>query len=425
LLVLFTAVFVSLNVSRHQQISPIDEYVYLDYTAQIFDIGVLPMGSQTGEVARNYISCLGVAGYGEFNPEACNSGDYTNDSAYPYEGQTSADLYPPMYFVVSAAVAHSLSYLFDVDFLDGARLSGALWLAAAAVMLYLTLRRLKIDTLTALAAPLIMASSLASWWSSTFVSTDVTALLAGAITLYALVRYLQRDGRAWFLIFISVFVTLLKFQNILAVAILATVVALQPIFSSDGVNRFGMRVTSWRRSLIVAASSLLAALFSQVIWVAIRQFMAVGNPTDQGISGLITPDALLSETVKFIAGMAWGASGPQNVAALPLVIATITTWLLIGGAVSASISDKRISFLGTLGFSWIAVSFVSAPLLGIAIYLSTGTSFSLPARYGLSLFPIGLALVAVGLGSNRIWRSLIRIFAVLAAVGSLFPVMSQ
>lgn len=414
-----------MNVSWHDKISPVDEYVYLDYTAQVFEHGILPRGTETGDVARGYISCLGVAGYGEFNPTACGTGDYSDDNAYPYAGLSSADIYTPIYFVVSAATANVLMSTTNIDFLSAARLSGVIWLAGAAALLYFSLLRLRISALAAVVAPLLLISSVPAWWSTTFISTDATAIFSGALMLFFLVHYLQRGRGAWLLVLASGLVTLLKFQNIMAVAVAAVVIALSARFTEIEESSLRMPVGALRKRFLVALSMIFTALGAQIAWFLIHEKMAISEPAEQGVSDPLTVSALLAETTKLISGMAWGASAADGMHPLNIVVASITTWLLIGGAVAASIASKRVAFLNSLGFAWLGVAMLAAPILGILIFIASGFYFHLPARYGLSLLPIGLAISTLALGRAPVWRFLLPSFAVFSVAVGLLPTMHQ
>ena len=425
LLLIISGFFVSTNVFQHTQISPIDEYVYLDYTAQVFEVGILPQGSQTGDVARNYISCLGVAGYGDFNPEACNSGNYSEKDKYPYSGKSSADIYPPVYFWVAAAFANTLKTFAGIDFLAGARLSGIFWLGVSAVMLYYSLRKLQVPRITGFSASIILICSIPAWWSNTFISTDASALFVGSIGFYGLISFLQGSWKPWHLLLFSVVATLLKFQNIMVLGFLSLAIAISPTIKENYLEKYSFKHLKPKKAILTAIYILSSALITQMSFLLLRKVMAIGPIAQQGVIGELTIGAILSESTKFISGITWGSSSPETLPATAAVIATITSWIIIGGTVAASISERRIGFISFLGSIWILVAMISAPLLGIAIQFMAGPYFSLPARYGLSLLPIGLAISVITLGSNRYWRYLISAFAVFSTFVMLSGIVTQ
>lgn len=414
-----TGLFVGTNVAQHEQISPIDEYVYLDYTAQVFDVGILPQGSQTGDVARNYISCLGVSGYGKFNPEACNSGDYSNKDQYPYSGKSSADIYPPFYFWVAAASANSLKTVANLDFLTGARLSGFFWLSASALLAYFSLRKLKVSKIMSFSAGVILVTSLPAWWSNTFISTDATAMFAGSISFFGFLSFAQGKWKTWHLILLSVLLTLLKFQNIMAVGFLALMILLLPLTAKNVLDNFEIKQQKFKSVAFTAISILLSALTAQILFLLLRKSMAIGPIAQQGVQGKLTVGSLIAETTKFISGMTWGSSSSETLPSVAVVSAIITGWILIGGTVAASVSQNKFGMRVALGYAWIAVAMISAPLLGIAIQVMAGPYFSLPARYGLSLFPIGLIIAIMSFDKFKIWKIAISLFTIFAFLTSI------
>ncbi|MGK0740678.1 hypothetical protein ACSHWG_02170 [Leucobacter sp. Z1108] len=426
ILALISSAFVVNAAQRHTQVSPVDEYVYIDYTAKIPEQGVVILGDETGDLAREYISCQGVAGYGEFNPDACRTGDFSEDEEYPYAGKTAADIYTPLYFAVAWAFAAPLEALIGVDFLDGARLSGILWLSSSVVLLYFALLRLRVQLVVSAAVPLMIVGSLAAWWSTTFLSTDATALFAGSLLFYVLVWYLQKGQGIWLVTLAGILSTLLKFQNFMAVALVASVILVAAGFERASSEALGLRHLTWKQSIRGASLVLIAPVVAQLAWMLIRSALASGSGAEQGVADPLSIPALLGETTKFIGGMVWGASTAASVPVFAAVVGVVMTWLLVGGAVASSLSGgKGVTFESSLGYFWIAIATVAAPLLGVATYFMAGFYFSLPARYGISLLPIGLAIAAITLGRNAIWRTVLVAFALYAVGVSFFPVLTQ
>ena len=124
---LFASVgFVSANVVQQKQISPFDEYVYLDYLSKVPTQGFVRSGEETGDLARQEISCRGVQTYGLYGT-SCDIGAASPDETFPYSGQTGADIYTPAYFAVTWVLAQPLVWT-GVSLLDAGRLVGAVWL---------------------------------------------------------------------------------------------------------------------------------------------------------------------------------------------------------------------------------------------------------------------------------------------------------
>lgn len=410
-LVAISILSVGINVARHQQLSPIDEYVYLDYVARVFDDGPVRMGEMTGNVARSYISCEGVAGYGVSNPSACTSQDFSENANYPYGGKTSADIYTPAYFVVAAAFGKSFSSIFGTDILFGARMTGALWLALATLLLYWTMRKLSFSVWLSLIPPALLIGSISTWWSNTFISTDATSTFAGALLLAALINFYRRPN-FWILPVASVFVTLLKFQNLMAVVLSVLVILIFGLRNTSPTNFRNAAIPSKKLVSAVALLSVIGSVLSELIWMTVRKSIAVGTLADQGVATPLGWRSLVAESTKFLDGLTHGVPGfpPQN--SIVLASQSALLWLVIGGAFAATVVQERGALLRISSHVWLLIMLIAGPALAIANQFASGFYFSLPSRYALSLLPMGLVLIPGGLASNRIWRVVLYTFAV-------------
>ena len=157
LLLVASIAFVSTN-ANHEQMSPWDEYVYIDYLSKVPEQGLVHQGEMTGDLARQYYSCVGVGVFGTIAPDNCSTGDYDQDSDYPFDGKTSAESYTPLYFTITWIAAQPFVWITGGDIVLGGRLAGSLWLAGAAIMLYLGMKRLSISLPARFGAALLLNS---------------------------------------------------------------------------------------------------------------------------------------------------------------------------------------------------------------------------------------------------------------------------
>ena len=129
LIVVASIAVVVVHVPKHDTVSPIDEYVYIDYYAKVLDQGIVHRGEETGEYAREYLACHGVRAIGDYPEALCPTEGKGRDAAYPNAGATSAGLYTPLYFAITRVLAQPLVW-FGVELTDAGRAVGGLWLAA-------------------------------------------------------------------------------------------------------------------------------------------------------------------------------------------------------------------------------------------------------------------------------------------------------
>ncbi len=426
ILVLASFAFVSASVAQHNKISPIDEYVYIDYFAKVIDTGTLPHGEKTSEFARNYLACHGVAPAYTYVPESCDRSAHQDDADYPYNGINTADIYTPLYFGVTRVLAGVVQGVSGVDLVSAGRMAGAFWLAGAAILLFAGLRRFGFDRVYSTAIPLLLVGSLPAWWSNTYISTDATALFFGAALSLVLLRFLQTERGGWMLPVVGLLAVAFKFQNLMSVVAIAMALILIWL-----IGRFRSSAPSAPKlSLVWAASMVVLPLILQVGWQMLRPVLDNAEDGDQGVAAPLGKTELVHEALKFFGSLFSGATGAHGFGIAAVAVSTVTGWILIGGMVGATaglrppVGSHAVAEVAPGGVSVaqriqpmaIALAFtaiVGGPALAIATKASAGFYFDLPARYGMSLLPIALLVTAGFLGQNRVWRILLSVGAVI------------
>lgn len=405
---------VLVHVPQHATVSPIDEYVYIDYLAKVPAEVFVRRGEETGEYARQYLACHGVRTIGYYPEEMCSNPNTSQEARLPNAGLTSADLYTPLYFGATWAMAQPLKLLGVDDLTEAGRYAGWTWLAGAGIFLYLALRRWKISAHIGGGAALLMVGSLSAYWSNTYISTDASALFAGALLLYGttLLASPTRRNMALFVTF-AVIASLLKLQNLMAVGV--SVLFLLILAGSGALKKGGRwqekvsRLVRDRRAL-TAVVALISAVLAQGVWVVIRSAMAVGDFPDQGVSAPFGKTAFLREMLTFLPGVSIGALNPESLGISGVLASKLLAWVIVAGVLGLLASSRRGSDGEALAVSTFAVALAAGPLLAIANIAVSGYYFALPSRYGMSLLPFFLACAAI-------------LFARKAWTGYLFPVL--
>jgi hypothetical protein len=401
-LILASLSVVLVHVPQHTQISPIDEYVYIDYVAKVPTQFFVRQGEETGSYARNLLSCTGVAFVGNIAPQFCDqpAGPATE---YPYAGLTSADIYTPAYFATTWLMAQPLLFFGVPDLAQAARYTGFFWLVSAALLMYFTLRRLKVSALLATSIGLAVVGSAPVFWSNTYVSSDSPTIFIGALLGYLLVRLPQRSLMSWGLIATAAAATMLKVQNFAAVAVVIFCLLAVAASSAWTARPTRAPTLAFIRDKRVHTAILMGVvpLVLQVAWLAIRSAQSLGSGANQNAGQPLGPKAVLSEVFKF-----FGTAGNDAVV-LPAnnfsvtVTAQILGWLMVSGVLGtiALSSGRLITHSISLGTLIVAVTL--GPALVIATWILVGIYVPLPARYGLSLMPLMLIPAAVMFGQKR------------------------
>lgn len=411
------------HVPQHKTLSPIDEYTYIDYLSKVPTQGFVHRGEETGTYARTQLGCRGLRLLAPTPDDRCSASVAADDGRFPFDGRTSADIYSPAYFMVTWTLAQPLTWL-GVGLTDAGRAVGALWLAAAAVLLYLALRRLKVAALPAFGTGLLIIGSLPAYWSNTYISTDATALPAGALMLFLAVRLdLRGRGAVWFALG-SAFVTLLKVQNLAAVAAAAIFLLLRA-----GIAAYRARSSRWGwigRGLrdpraLSAIIGVVAGIVAQLLWLGLRGATAVGPSPDMGAVPRLGITQLISQAGLFLGGAAAGVGDTGTVLRAPgLVIQLATTWLAIAGTIGLLIVSRWGRRRAALALGVFLAVILSAPLLTIATYVTLGTyPYPLPSRYGISLLPLTLGCAALLLPRRPVPGALIGGIGIVVFLASM------
>lgn len=418
-LVVLSGAFVLVQAPQNRETSPLDEYVYLDYLSKVPEQGYLRQGEETGAIARQAIACRGVMGYGTYG-DSCGSTEFDSDLLYPYAGKTGADLYAPLYFWVTWAVAQPLT-MTGVGLLDAGRLVGALWLSLGTCMLYGLLRSLSVPKAVAFGMSAIVVASPAIYWSAIFVSTDAPTLAVGAGVGWAAMASVKGKLPQFVLPVLSAIAVLFKIQNLAIVGIVAAaLVALS-------ISRLGDRPASWRQraryairspTLWSAVATVFAALGAQVAWLTFRANEALPVPPAQidSVQLPLTRTALVQESVKFLLSVGASSASPTLVG---LVAAPLLTALTLAAIIGILLRPRSAGVAAVMiAASTLVVALLFGPGLNLATVAIAGYYVPLPPRYGLALLPAFVACMALYLPHGR------RFGWAVAVVGFLFAAVA-
>ena len=213
---------VALQVHAHPGLFVLDEIMYVDYLYRV-DAGTiaLPHGQKLGPQTIEQRECRGVEiiGSGHDNvPHACD-GRPVSASLLPNGGYDSADIYPPTYFLVTDGAARVLLATgVTNDLVTAGRLTGALWMAAALVIVYLLV--LELGARRRVAALAMALTGSASWllvfWYH--LTPDAASVVLGGLVFLATLRWERRAVHWAWLIAIAGLLVLVKPANVLATA---------------------------------------------------------------------------------------------------------------------------------------------------------------------------------------------------------------
>jgi hypothetical protein len=426
----------SWTVAAHHSdaLSPVDEWVYVDYLYKLPAQGMVHQGEKIGKDALGIIACDGVKPYGRMG-QPCGS-DYNDLSKFPYDGITSADAYTPVYFAITRVIGDAIHASTGIDQLHSWRLTGALWLGLASLLLYALLRQWRIPRPVILGLGLAMIASPFAWWTYTYVSTDAPCLAFGLLLLLTATKVGRGQWSGWWLVLFSVVAVVFKVTNVLGV-ILAGLYLLVLWLIEMKKTQWAGRTTRrpgmpHRFSLVlplVAIGAVVTSVAAQVAWLAIRRAAAVGLPADQGVSGPLNAQDVLAQVVNFLPGTITAnvnLAGSSNLAyAMPYSVFVPLGWICVAGVFGALWSLRWHSEQTPLVLAVTTGALFFAPLLAVMLLVTTGSYFPLPPRYGAVL--LGSFLLLAGLTiRNRIavWILLLYTVALYVLVLVTAPIFA-
>lgn len=430
----------AVTIQHSDAMSPIDEWVYSDYLDKLPTQGMLTPGEEIGPEALDRMACDGVFPYGPMGATCGTS--YADISTFPFHGITSADPYTPLYFGLTRLAGDAMHFVSGVDQLTAWRLTGSLWLAGSMVLFWLLLRQWRVSSAATLGLGLAFIASPFAWWTYTYVSTDAPSFLAGAALLFVTTRFIRGTGSLWWIPILAVVATVFKVTNLLAVGLAALYLVIHGLIEfwnrrknravgADGLsessdsNSDGLAPTIKPRRhylpLVVAAATSIAAILAQFTWLRIHASL---RPEDAETSSGGSPLGvlqLLGQLANFlpgtitsnvhVSGMTEFALPFPDFAVVPL------SWLTVAGVIGAFWALRGLTARTPLVIAIAISSVLFAPVLALALYLTTGSYFELPPRYGASI--LAGFLLAAGLTMRNRWASWILIGYSVALLGAM------
>lgn len=402
-LLVLAATFVLLAVVRGPQLSPEDEPAHADYAYQISHGHIPAKGSLIGPEIRYEWSCHGL---GNATSTGCNllDGDI-DDGAQDY---TFGD--PPVYYLTTGLVARAASALIpgDNQFINFGRSLGTFWLFAAMIVLYLAVRRFRVDWPWALAAAALLPLCPGVLAATSTLTSDAPAALCGAAALWVLAGITVERRLGWVVpALVTVLATGTKILNgapMLAVGCVAAVMAI-------AARRRGERPEALRTGVLSAAilGSFAAVYLGWGLFQGHRGDPGWVNPNAGNglpLNGSPVGDLLsnLFGVYQHLTTNYWLA--PQINGETVTIWATMLGVVLGAAPLLVMVISRRRSWSWVLGLA----AFVSVAAVSIAVeievFVENDEYFAMvSARYALSFLPWVIACLAIVAGRRRLLKT--------------------
>jgi hypothetical protein len=412
LVVASLAMSITVTGFHTQALSPVDEWVYIDYLYKLPTQGIIHRGEAIGPEALELIACTGQKGNGLQGPpcQLSSVGDNVDPGLFPYAGLQSAYGYTPLYFIPTWVIAKGIQLVSGTDLLTAGRFAGTFWLVGTMLLIYALFREFKVTKTATVAIGLAFIGSPFAWWTYTYISTDIPSVGIATLLLLSARRFITGRWSGWWVVLASVAAVLFKTSNVLAVALTALYLVLHFLFEYIKSRPWkdpqalleGVKGRGPLGLLTVAAAALLASAATQLLWQAAQTAAAIGPGPDQGISAQLTWQELLAQVANFLPNTLTSnvVSGNGYAYLIPYGLVVPLSWLCIGGVVGGLLVVKAGSSNRSIAYAVGIASVVSAPLLAVLLQVTAGAYFQLPPRYGAPILVGFLLMAGVIAGKN-------------------------
>lgn len=369
---------------HNKETSPLDEWVFIDYTSKVFNEGFVRRGENVGQYTADLMACYGVIPGGKFG--ACGTGEEIY-SKLPYGGRNGAADYAPSYFWVTAIIGGGIHALTGIDQLTAWRMTGAFWLAAAMLVMYLLFRRWKLPDGASVALGLLVIGSPFVLWANTFVSTDAPSIFLGALLLFLATRIRDAEISPWWLVLLAPIALSFKVTNMAVIGFVGIYLVgswiVQKIRDRKSMPS-GTRI-SLKAGVLAPALALAASAAIELGWLRILAITTIpAPPEDQGISTPLTIWELGVQATNFL------GQTMQNSPFSALKFGFIWSplgWICVTGVLGAVFMANRWSARAEVSTAILIASIVMAPALALLFWVVNHSYFQLSPRYGASLIP--------------------------------------
>lgn len=377
----------------NSELSIFDEWQYSERVHQVSEGDFfMRNGEVIGDWAQGTRACRGIIRVVGPQPDPCWGKE-------PVYVPNSAAADPPPYFWATGIVAGVLRSTGIVD--DGllaGRLVGVLWAAVSMWSLFLLARAMGAGRAASLVAASTVLLVPALQQQYTFVTPHALDLPVGAFAALATLRFLRREWPWWTLVLAGLGVAGVKGSNVVVVVGLG--IALLAVVAWPGTHDRAVR----RRALVAGALLGGSTVVFTLAWMLVVRATQIGDPAPPGDYGVtaLDPLQLVYDSFRFLGPYGEGALG------LPSVWFTMA---MTGSAVAiwAGLARDQASFVREAAPGFLLGMALGPVVLDVMVFVTSGQYIGIHTRYGLALWPLGLAFLALLLRT--------RTALVLAAVG--------
>lgn len=364
---------------HNRQLSVFDEWQYVDrvHQASTGDF-VIQDGQRISVWGHQQLTCRGIVRVVEPQPQRC---DKPHKRA-PNANSAASD--PPTYFWVTGVATRAVLVTGLTDnVVTTARLVGIGWAVLAMLAVYLLARTLGAGRIASFLAgsTQVLVPVFAQQYA--YVTPHALDVPVGALAVIATIRWMRGQWRWWILVVAGALTALSKGTNITVVVAMG--VFLLAVLAWPGTFDRAMRLRALRGGALLGG----AAVASTMLWMVVVDLMRKSTypPPGNYVVDSLSPAALAVDATRFVAP--FGDAGM-------LFFGTLLMSAMTGAALVrwAGLSDGG-PLLRPLAAGYVVGAVLSPLVLAVLVFVTTDQYIGTQLRYGLALWPLGLAFAAL------------------------------
>lgn len=412
------------QIANNPKLSPIDEAAHYDYVNQVAQGSIPRQGEHFLSSTLRTVVCRGTVLEHRRLP-SCDARQLPF-GRFPGGASQYEALQPPTYYALTVPLRWFTQHILRVNNqLDATRATGIIWLVVGLLLCWAAGRVMGVEPVSLGAALLLLAAAPAVIYQSGYVTNDVTAIpAAGLLALVSALAY-TRDGR-WMpiVLFAAGFLAAaLKATNLFAVVVLSTLFACSAIVERRAIERWICTTRRWWRT---GGVLLLGGVLATGLWLVVHRARALIDLRDEPAFGVlrgspITPGVLLREATVLFRPLTSSVVSPDTLdyeVQAPL-FAALGFVVIAAGLAGLFVSPRRWQHV--LGLITVPALYLGGVVFGVSQVLNARIDPALAGRYGMSLAPLLILVLAASLAGK--WAVRTAALFAIATFGTTIVVM--
>ena len=396
--VFFVDLILLLRRAFSSDISPFDEGYHLSYVQYMHDWAFPRQGDPMGSWSEQMYACNRTHPFGQVTAVPC--GVDGPSIAYPEGGQNTAAGWPPLYFLITAQIIRPLMAVGLEPVLAGRSASALIWVLGCVALSALVIATCG-SHLLGMSAGILAAALPATWALSSYVTPHSTVMVVGVAALFLLLWCTRSERPVWQIAAAAGVLGVLSGLTLPHAIVALGAVSVAAVVLAYSIAEQRTRLVA----LALALSGSSGAIY--VLWIVIVELRAIGPRATQPV----TPPEGLIPAIRDNWSLFW----PRGLAEVQFLGGGDTQFaVLISYASIALVGYWLLSNEATMQRGVALGVLVAAPILSVAFAILL--DFVVPFRYGASLYPLILFLLALESPSRTVRGVVVALSAVSAAV---------